>query len=208
MPVAAPEHSLLHQLRVATRADHAAIEAALGLDGSFDLDKYITALQGFDAFLHWWEPCAAAALPARLRPWFEARRRGHLARADLALLRAPTRHALFTAPRMQIQSAAQAWGGLYVMEGSSLGAQVIAKRLADRLGIGVDNGGAFFGTRGAAIAPLWREFCVQIELEVGTDITARDQACRAAVQVFVQLRAMFDAGRPHPPHLASSPKEW
>ncbi len=208
MPAAASEHSVLHLLRVATRAEHAAIEAVLGLDGAFDLARYIAALQGFDAFLRLWEPRAAAALPARLRPWFEARRRGHLARADLALLGALSRPALRAVPVVQIRSAAQALGGMYVVEGSSLGAQVIARRLADRFGIGLDNGGAFFGARGAATVPLWREFCGQLELEVATDNTARDQACRGAVQAFEQLRATFDAGLqalPHPACLAPGP---
>lgn len=192
MPVAASEHSVLQLLRVATRAEHAAIEAALGLDGAFDLARYIAALRAFDAFLHLWEPRASAALPVRLRPWFEVRRRGHLARADLSLLGASTQRVPCDAV-MPVASQAQALGAMYVVEGSCLGGQVIARRAADRFGIGVDNGGSFFGARGAATQPLWRQFCERPELEVGADSIAREQACRAAVLAFAQQRAIFEA---------------
>ena len=197
--------SLLQLLRDATRRQHAAIEKVIGLDASFTLRHYIATLQAFDSFLHVWEARAASALPSRLRPWFWSRSRGALARRDLTELSAGTEASVFCAEQVTVASSAAAWGGMYVIEGSSLGGQVIAKALRQRFGITVDHGGSFFGSRGASTAGLWREFCAAMAAEVGTAPRARAQACQAAKQTFDVLGALFtktlgrEAGEPREP---------
>lgn len=52
----------------------------------------------------------------------------------------------------------QAVGAWYVLEGSTLGGQIISRMLAERRQIGLDNGGAFFAGYGGENGPMWRSF--------------------------------------------------
>lgn len=57
-----------------------------------------------------------------------------------------------------IVSASQALGALYVLEGSTMGGQVISKHLRSKLGILPDNGGSFFWAYGEKTMPMWLSF--------------------------------------------------
>lgn len=58
---------------------------------------------------------------------------------------------------------AQALGCLYVLEGASLGGQVITRLVQERLGIGPDDGGAFFYGYGGETAAMWESFRASLE---------------------------------------------
>ena len=51
----------------------------------------------------------------------------------------------------------QALGMLYVMEGSTLGGQVIARCLSQSLGLTESHGVAYFHSYGSAVVPRWQE---------------------------------------------------
>jgi heme oxygenase (biliverdin-IX-beta and delta-forming) len=53
---------------------------------------------------------------------------------------------------------AQRYGCLYVMEGSTLGGQLISRHLHARLGIDPDHGGRFFHGYGARTGSMWKVF--------------------------------------------------
>ena len=55
-------------------------------------------------------------------------------------------------------TAAEAMGSLYVLEGSTLGAQVISRRLERLLGLRDGYGYAFFRSYGREVSPMWRRF--------------------------------------------------
>ncbi len=57
-----------------------------------------------------------------------------------------------------IRTAEQAWGTLYVLEGATLGGQVIARHLAATLGLGPATGAAAVVPHGEATGALWRGF--------------------------------------------------
>jgi heme oxygenase len=176
----------LQALRAATASRHAAIEGVLQLSPSADLQRFAAALQVFEAFLREWEPLAARALPAAMRPWFAAHRRGHLATQDVQRLGlAPVD--LGALAVLPLPSPAAALGSVYVIEGSALGGTLIAKAMSERFSIGTANGAAFFGARGSATARIWREFCAQLEVELAGDAVALEQACDAACATFDRL---------------------
>ena len=54
-------------------------------------------------------------------------------------------------------------GCLYVLEGASLGGQVITRLVQDRLGIGPEDGGAFFYGYGNGTAARWESFRAYLE---------------------------------------------
>lgn len=58
-----------------------------------------------------------------------------------------------------LNSAAQALGCMYVVEGATLGGQFIAKKLHEIFDLNKDNGCAFFNSYNEELRPLWTEFC-------------------------------------------------
>lgn len=176
-------------LRSATTHQHHDIENLLALDGAFSQSHYARVMRGFHAFLQSWEPVVAACLPDDLKPWFATRSRRAMAAADLAALGLPAPQPAALA--LPLPSLAAAFGSLYVLEGSALGGQVLARRLSDRLGLDAARGAAYMNGWGRQTGPMWRDFCERLESVVGSDARARHQAQVAAVLTFDALASTF-----------------
>ncbi|KAE9642767.1 biliverdin-producing heme oxygenase [Pseudomonas sp. PB106] len=58
----------------------------------------------------------------------------------------------------EIDSAAASLGVLYVLEGATLGGQILRREIASRLALDADNGAAFLDVYGAATGRRWRDF--------------------------------------------------
>jgi heme oxygenase len=58
----------------------------------------------------------------------------------------------------EFKTAAQALGGLYVVEGATLGGKIIGRHLQETLGLNAANGAAFFDGYGAENGRMWRAF--------------------------------------------------
>lgn len=77
---------------------------------------------------------------------------------------------------------AEALGMLYVVEGTSLGGNVILKRLRDN---GADCPEfAFLHPYGAETGLMWKRFLSAASAEIGADPEAREMACQGAVIAF------------------------
>jgi heme oxygenase len=194
MPVPADRSPMIEALRGATARQHRDIEALLQLDGeSLQMPRYRSILAGFEIFLAHWEPQVLARLPPALHGWFRERSRHALLQRDLAVLRQaclPRREA-DPAHRLQLHTPAAAWGSMYVLEGSALGGQVIARRLQQRWGLDGDSGAAYFHGWDARTGPLWRDFRDRLEAQVPPDPPSRQQACAAAACTFEALARTF-----------------
>ena len=57
-----------------------------------------------------------------------------------------------------IDSSAACLGVMYVLEGATLGGQILRREIASRLSLGADNGAAFLDVYGAATGRRWRDF--------------------------------------------------
>ena len=175
------QEEALSALRGATRTHHERVDRLIDLQRLRDPSHYARVLQVLDAFLAGWEPAVAAALPACWRDWLRARSRRAYLHHDLRVLgvppASPARVDGFT-------SEAAAWGSIYVMEGSALGGQFIARTLA-RGGVTPATGGAYVHGWGEATAGMWREVRGLLAAHLDSP-AAIAQACDAA-------RATFDA---------------
>lgn len=151
---------LLVRLREGTAGSHARLEEALALLSLPPArDRFAVLLERFHGFHAVWEPAIA--------PWFEPaflapRRRTGLLEADLAALGRP----VATAPPPSCavaaelgQSAERALGSLYVMEGSTLGGQVIARHLATA---GWPGDLRYFDPYGRGTGGMWAAFKAMI----------------------------------------------
>jgi heme oxygenase (biliverdin-IX-beta and delta-forming) len=67
-------------------------------------------------------------------------------------------------PVLACRRAEDAWGLLYLLEGSSLGGQLIARHLAATLGLTAANGAAGMAPYGAETGTLWRSFKRELDL--------------------------------------------
>ncbi len=74
-------------------------------------------------------------------------------------------------------------GCLYVVEGSTLGGQVISKMIRARLNLGPEDGAAFFSGYGSATGERWRQVCGVLEAHT-TDEAAATETINSAKSTF------------------------
>ncbi|MGY3087009.1 heme oxygenase [Hymenobacter sp. UYAg731] len=192
MPNPPESQAILPRLRHETKPFHDAVEQnpfnrALGAgtvtaaDTAEFLAKMYGFLEPYEAQLY---AHAAAFGPA----WqLDQRYRAPLILEDLARLGHDAAPPLY--PELPpLTSRAQLLGAMYVLEGSTLGGQVIARQL-DKAGIAAH---AFFTGRAGRTGPLWKAFCQQLTeaTETGDDDPAAIVA--SAVHTFQALSAWLN----------------
>lgn len=69
-----------------------------------------------------------------------------------------------------LDTAGKAFGSCYVMEGATLGGQIIMRHLKQNLDLTPENGGSFFNSYGENVGPMWKQFCA-----VTTEFAARNE---------------------------------
>lgn len=161
--VVATSPRTIDTLRAATRARHAALDAAVQLT---DRGAYQRFLAGTFAAVSALEPALADALPAL----FTVDRTPALA-ADLAELEVVATPAPVVAP---FASSSAALGAAYVLEGSALGGLVLAERVA-----AWTTATRYLRLRGKGTAARWTSFLPHLE-----HAADRDACCAAACATF------------------------
>lgn len=213
-PAPATPPSILAALRRHTAAAHERLEAALPLnDPALDRAGYAALLARFGrlyaasehALLAWDGPLAGYALD------LGARRKAALVRGDLDALAAHAgaapivRHDDAPAVSVPCPTLGHAFGVLYVLEGSTLGGQVVLRQLTRTLGVTAASGGAFFASYGPQVGPMWRQFCVALERFAADAPHERDAVLAAADATFATFeRELLRA--PSPPQPTSPPR--
>ncbi|SAK95292.1 Heme oxygenase [Caballeronia fortuita] len=201
---------LLSRLKNETAACHTRLENALDLmRDDLRRDDYIALLERFHGYVAPWEHAVAACMPASLAGFFDARRKAPLLADDLAALTGDARRAA-SLPRAAVdedlprmRSIADAFGSMYVMEGSTLGGRFIAPHVAARLALAPGEGNTYFDGYGPRTGSMWnafRETAVASVPEAGYD-----DAVRSAIATFDSLHAWLcpeevdiDCSRPTP----------
>lgn len=175
------EGDICLQLRKETAESHERLERNLDLLGPpISRGRFVTLLRGFHGFHRTWEPAMAACLAD---PGFTGpRQRLPLLEADLAALGAAPGEAACAAAGGLCDSPAAAMGSLYVLEGATLGGQVIARRLAGEAWL-PPAGLTYFTPYGGKTSAMWQEFRARIR-DIATDAN-RPEIVAAA-------RATFD----------------
>lgn len=180
----------LLRLRSATRREHEAAEAALGLaDPAITRDRYHLRLEQLYGF---YAPIEERL--AELGGWgergvdIEARRKAPLLRADLAALGAEPIDRIPLCSRLPpLEDAAAGFGCLYVLEGATLGGQIISRHIRSTLGIIPGRGGSFFRGYGEQTGEMWRSFGAALTA-FPVDAAADGRILTTAVATFCELR--------------------
>jgi heme oxygenase len=63
----------------------------------------------------------------------------------------------------EIRTVPASLGCMYVLEGSTLGSQILSRSFKERFGIADHNGGAFFYGYGELTVSMWRRFGTELE---------------------------------------------
>ncbi|MBK8464400.1 MAG: biliverdin-producing heme oxygenase [Chloracidobacterium sp.] len=148
----------MKKLKEATRELHEQTETTVDImNRMFSLDDYTRLLEKFYRFYSAIEPKIAAADLGGFGLDFDKRRKTSLLENDLKNVNGKTDMAEWT-DLPAVDSAAQAFGCLYVLEGATLGGQVITRHLKEHLKLTSENGGSFFNSYGAEVGPMWKAF--------------------------------------------------
>lgn len=157
---------ILERLRAETKDAHEAIERDLAWETRVATrDGYRALLARFWGFHADLEPGLAAILhdDAFLDP---RRRLAHLA-ADLRFLGLDeTAIAALPRPHLALpRDRDEAFGALYVLEGSTLGGQVIAKHIGRQLGLNPEGGCRYYAAHGRETGAMWKAFRLRLTEE-------------------------------------------
>jgi heme oxygenase len=192
----------VERLRAATAAVHHELDGALSITDRLAAPAGPAAMAPRYYALHAIAERAIlpplAALPpsahTALNPG--ARQRAPAIAAALHQLGLPVPAPTATLP---IASLPAALGGLYVLEGSSLGGRLILRALRAR---GVDTSGlAFLDPYGEQTGAHWRALLAVLEQELAAE-AARAEACEAALATFALARTCLHQGAAALPHAA------
>jgi heme oxygenase (biliverdin-IX-beta and delta-forming) len=152
--------SILQRLKSSTAAVHERVEKRLQIfSPEFDLAAYRSLLARFYGF---WAPlerelCGVSELN-HVDLDLGSRLKAHLLKADLQYLNTDLTAVPECRRLPDVRTFARGLGCLYVLEGSTLGAQFIARHLRERFDITAGNGGSFFNAYGAGVPKRWAEF--------------------------------------------------
>lgn len=152
------------ELRRQTAPAHERLDDLIGSSGWLNsVDGYRTLLQRFYGY---YQPLEAVLRDAVSR--FDlpldlaARQKSRLIARDLAAL-GLSDDRLRSIPRAPALPATEsreaALGCLYVVEGATLGGQVIARRMRQEFGAPIESAVAFFSSYGADVGQRWLTFC-------------------------------------------------
>ncbi len=188
---------ILTALRSATREQHLRVEQAVDLPARLrSLHRYRDLLERFYGYYcpleqHLEVVARAGLLPLDLQP----RLKVALLRQDLGALghAAEQIAALPLCSELpRIAAAAEALGCLYVLEGSTLGGQLIRQAVSARLGLTADTGCAFFNSYGASTREKWSDFCSTLADYGDRHPGAESQVIAAATETFARLGSWIE----------------
>jgi heme oxygenase len=183
---------VLERLRHETREHHERIERALRLDDNLTLQRHRETLVAFLGFLEPWEDAVAASVrgDASLLRCVDERRKLPALRHDLIAL-GMAEAELDALPRCEelpdVSDPGRALGSMYVIEGSTLGGQVLSRHVEQTLGMRDGVGYSYYQSYGGRVGAMWKQFR---ELLLARSSPARDdQMVSAACETFARLEA-------------------
>jgi len=162
---------ILQSLKRCTAQIHERVEQRLQIfSPEFDLPAYIHLLTRFYGF---WAPVEkeltrvtelndpSLALETRLK--------SHLLEADLRVFGIDPADVPVCSSLPDVRTFHKSLGCLYVFEGSTLGAQFIARHISARFDIHEGSGASFFNAYGAAVAERWSDFRTFVRSRAGSE---------------------------------------
>jgi heme oxygenase len=186
---------ILGKLKEATREQHENLENTVDvMNQMFSMDNYRTLLKKFYRFYSAIEPELARLEWTTVGYNFNDRLKVEKLATDLENLGMSAEEISKMSKwdhLPKLDSYAEAFGSLYVIEGATLGGQIIKRHLSEHLNLTPENGGLFFNGYGQQTGQMWKEF--------GSAITAfaekndKDETIvESAKETFDSFKACFE----------------
>ncbi len=180
---------LLELLKTRTRTNHERLERDLDISAHLaDRDSYIRLLARFYGWYQPWESTVRHFPDTSVAAFMSYRFKTDLLRDDLHMLGVDTSiiSNLPLASPPKYKSASELLGACYVLEGSTLGAQIISRMIAQKLGFRTGSGSSFYAAYGTSTGERWKEFKQFLELHPGANDV--DAVTNSADQTFELIR--------------------
>lgn len=175
-------HLDIRRLRQETEVDHQAVEGAVPLmQEGLNTEQYVQCLRRIYGVVAAWEERAAKVAPEWLKPALGARQRRPLLELDLAWF-GVKEHDEGRPALPEMNDLPSLFGTMYVMEGSTLGGQFIARHVETALQLSEGRGNSYFRGHGNQTGLMWKEFCEMLQLRIPDEQTEA---------VVVSAKAMF-----------------
>lgn len=171
---------LLLDLKKKTESQHLRIETDLDLlSPQFDLHRYQSLLQRFLGYYSPWEEAVQKSIPSLL----VGRSKVENLHADLRYLNPDLSSVTLCDSIPQLETRAQVLGSLYVVEGSTLGGQILRRHFVQKFGF-TDQGCRFFSGYGDRTGSMWKQFGQMVN---GLPSGESDEAVGAAIATFESM---------------------
>jgi heme oxygenase len=95
----------------------------------------------------------------------------------------------------ELSDLSQVLGCMYVLEGATLGGQVISRHLKKQLAIDQTTGCAYFSSYGAEVGCMWQTFCSVLTSYASTH-TLEKQILQSACSTFIAFNTWLDEKEP------------
>ena len=187
-----PADGLLPKLKLETQSSHFALESHIDLIHRLKtVADYRKILEAFYGLISPMET-RIGAHKADLAPWIpdiEDRMRTGALRRDLQVVGNSSPQDLPLAEVPSYASVAEQIGCLYVLEGSTLGGQLISRHVNSVTGFAPGRGCDFFSGHGGATGEMWQRFRNSIEAYA----SARPSEQPAVIESALRTFQTFDA---------------
>lgn len=188
----APEN-ILARLKRETEKAHRETEKQISLENpEFSVADYLDLLVKFYVFYQAFEPQLLSTIKERKIDFdYEARQKTSKLLNDLRILGMNEKAiSELSGSRRDdlpaLDSAEKIFGALYVVEGSTLGGQVISRFLQTKFGFNQTSGAAFFSGYGAQTGKMWNDFRAAI-LNFADSSAKHDEIIDAASETFAKF---------------------
>lgn len=181
--------NLLEQLKSETLSNHQQLEKnlILRLKGMKNPEDYIRILQLFYAYFGALEDQIDQYIGVDQLADYAERRKTASIKNDILALNGEVPQKASIGDLPDIENVLQAFGALYVIEGSTLGGQVISKMITNQLGLSTEAGISFFKSYGDDTMAMWQSFKVVLEKHAAAQTDA-DLITEAANETFAKFK--------------------
>ncbi len=189
--------SLMAELKAATRAQHESTEGQVGFaDAIRDLLSYRHLLEKFYGFY--------APLEQRLQtvngletavPDFHSRLKAPLLRDDIKDLGGDASRLPLCEALPDVRGTAQAIGCVYVLEGATLGGQILSRQAKSALAVTPQYAGRFFSSYGSQVGSMWKRFSQSADAYGDSHPAERAAIIKSATGTFSALSAWMHTPR-------------
>jgi heme oxygenase (biliverdin-IX-beta and delta-forming) len=190
----------LQQLRAKTAGSHQLIEQNIASQQLMNPDvtvlQYGHYLKSLYSFVHGFEKMVFPLLNHYPALQLDKRKKSHLLQADLVMLN--NREELELLPdelfSTHYRGVPAAFGGMYVLEGSTLGGQIISKHLSSTPGIAAGGSTAYFTAYAGQTGTMWKNF-LQLLCEAADTRANEEEIIESAINTFALMNSCLSANR-------------